>query len=59
MAGKKDYTVQSPVVHDGQRFEIGETISLEDQHAGPLLAVRAILAKPEAPRRKKAAEGEG
>lgn len=43
MAGaKKGYIVQSPVDHDGQRYEIGEPIDLEDKHAKALLEAGAI-----------------
>lgn len=36
------YTILSPVEHDGERYEIGATIDLEDAQAAPLLALAAI-----------------
>jgi hypothetical protein len=40
---KKAYTVQTPVNHDGRRFEIGETIELDGAQAQPLLDCGAVL----------------
>lgn len=39
---KKKYKVLSPVDHDKERYEIDETIELEDKDATGLLAVKAI-----------------
>lgn len=38
------YKVLTPVDHDGERFEPGKYIELDDAQAKPLLAVRAISA---------------
>lgn len=38
----KNYTAQTPIDHDGKRYEEGDSIALEDAHAKPLLALNAI-----------------
>ncbi len=44
---KKTYQALTPIDCDGERYEIGEPIELEDKQAQPLLAVSAIEAPPE------------
>ncbi len=39
---KKTYEVASPITHDGEDYAVGESITLEDKAAAPLLAVKAI-----------------
>lgn len=39
---KKSYEVLSHVTHDGKGYDVGKTIELDDEHAEPLLAVKAI-----------------
>lgn len=46
---KKDYMVVTPVDHNGDRYEVGAKITLEDKHAEPLLAVNAICDPKDAP----------
>ena len=41
---KKSYEVVSPVDHDNERFEAGESIELSDFDAQPLLEAKAIKA---------------
>lgn len=43
---KKTYSVQSRVEHNGEPFEVGAAIELDDKHALPLLAVGAIAEPP-------------
>ena len=42
MTPKKSYTVHSPLIHDGIRYEIGETVELDDPSAAPLLAAGVV-----------------
>lgn len=44
---KKSYTVLTPVEHDNKAYEPAATISIEDEQAAPLLAVKAIEPAPE------------
>ena len=37
---KKTYLARTPIDHDGERYEIGEPIELEDKQAAPLVASR-------------------
>ena len=39
---KQTYTVLSHLDHDGKSYPAGKTIALDDEHAEPLLAVKAI-----------------
>lgn len=41
-ASPKAYTVQSPVEHDGVRYEPGEPIELSEDQAKPLIDAGAI-----------------
>lgn len=43
MSDKKKYEVTSPI-HLDKRYEIGSTILLTDEDAGPLLAAKGIKA---------------
>lgn len=43
---KKTYLARTPIDHDGERYEIGEPIELEDKQAAPLVACGAIGAPP-------------
>lgn len=42
-AKQRRYTIQSPVIHDGRRYEIGETIELAEDQAVLLIAVGAVI----------------
>lgn len=43
---KTTYLALTPVVHNGELFGEGESLTLEDKHAQPLLALHAIAVKP-------------
>lgn len=43
------FKVITPVEHDGKRYEVGESISLDEKTAAPLLAVHAISDGKEKP----------
>jgi hypothetical protein len=51
---KKTYTCTRRVEHDGKPHEEHEQISLEDEHAKPLLACGAIVE----PKKSKAPKGD-
>lgn len=43
---KTTYLALTPIVHNGESFGEGESLTLEDKHAQPLLALAAIAVKP-------------
>lgn len=47
------YTVQSPLQHNGKRFEAGSTIELEAEAAKPLLAQQVLTESAAEPKKKE------
>lgn len=43
-----DYTVESPVNHDGKLYQPGETITMDEEMAVPLLVVSAVSVSADA-----------
>lgn len=43
---KRTYEVRSPIEHDLERYEIGESIELDEAAAAPLMACGAIAVPP-------------
>lgn len=43
------YKVLTPLLHDSKRYEIGETVELEPQHAAALTGVVERLLDPSTP----------
>ncbi len=46
------YQVQSPLQHNGKRYEAGSTIELEAETAKPLLAQQVLTEMPAEARKK-------
>lgn len=51
---KQSYTVLSHVDHDGRGYPAGKPIQLDEEHAEPLLAAKAIEPAKAEPEKKPA-----